>query len=253
MVSAAAIVVGLLWFQEISSSGPREWGVNVVASYPHDPSAYTQGLTIYNGEMYEGTGQYGRSTIRQVELSTGVVGRQKALRPEYFGEGITVFNNELYQLTWTSGLVFVYDLETFTLLRTYQIDGEGWGLTHDGERLILSDGSSELTFIDPGSFEVISRLPVRDADQPIDQLNELEYIRGEIWANVWFEERIARISPDTGEVLGWIDLTGLYPRAQRGYEDVLNGIAFDPESDGLFVTGKNWPRLYEIELVPGSE
>ena len=121
MVSAAAIVVGLLGFQEISSSGPTEWGVNVVASYPHDPSAYTQGLTIYNGEMYEGTGQYGRSTIRQVELSTGVVGRQKALRPEYFGEGITVFNNELYQLTWTSGLVFVYDLETFTLLRTLSL------------------------------------------------------------------------------------------------------------------------------------
>ena len=246
------MVGGFLWFQTTSNGGPREWGVNVVASYPHDPSAYTQGLTIYDGEMYEGTGQYGRSTLRRVELSTGVVERRKALRPEHFGEGIAVLNDELYQLTWKSGLAFVYDLESFALLRTFQIDGEGWGLTHDGERLILSDGSSELSFIDPASFEVIGRLSVRDAGQPVDQLNELEYIRGEIWANIWFDDRIVRISPDTGEVLGWIDLAGLYPRAQRGYEDVLNGIAFDPESERLFVTGKNWPRLYEIELVPGD-
>ena len=139
------------------------------------------------------------------------------------------------------------------MLRTFQIEGEGWGLTHDGEHLILSNGSSELVFLDPATLDVVDRVAVRDAGQPVDQLNELEFIGGEVWANIWFEDRIARISPTTGEVLGWVDLAGLYPRSQRGYEDVLNGIAFDPETDRLFVTGKNWPRLYEIELIPKNE
>lgn len=230
-----------------------EWAVSVVASYPHDPTAYTQGLTLYEGELYEGTGQYGRSTVRRVDLATGIVEQRRALRPEYFGEGITIVDDRLYQLTWKSGLGFVYELDTFALLRTFEIDGEGWGLTHDGTRLIVSNGTAELAFLDPETFDVVGRVTVLDDGQPVDQLNELEYVRGEVWANVWFDERIVRISPASGEVVGWIDLTGLYPRSQRAREDVLNGIAFDPVSERLFVTGKNWPRLYEVELVPQSD
>ena len=227
-----------------------EWSVNVIASYPHDPSAYTQGLIIHNGKMYEGTGQYGQSTVRQVDLSTGTIERRAELRYEHFGEGITVFNGELYQLTWKSGLGFVYALDTLTLLRTFRINGEGWGLTHDESSLIMSNGTSQLMFLDPKTFEIIHRLTVIDDGQPVGQLNELEFIHDEIWANIWFEERIARISPSTGEVLGWVDLSGLHPPSQRGYDDVLNGIAFDADSDRIFVTGKNWPRLFEIEVVP---
>jgi len=246
----APILAALAWLQLESRADTREWTVTVVESFPHDPAAYTQGLAIYNGQMYEGTGQYGRSSVRRVDLSTGSVERQKALRPDHFGEGITVVDDRIYQLTWKSGLGFVYELDTFQLLETFRIDGEGWGLTYDGEHLILSNGSAELEFLDLETFEVIRRVTVHDEGQSIDRLNELEYINGEVWANVWFEDRIARISPSSGEVLAWVDLSGLYPRSQRGYEDVLNGIAFDPDSDRLFVTGKNWPRLYEIELVP---
>jgi len=235
-----------------NSSEVREWSVTVVASYPHDPTAYTQGLTIYEGEMYEGTGQYGRSTVRRVDLSTGIVERWRALGPEYFGEGITILDDRLYQLTWKSGLGFIYEIETLALLETFEIDGEGWGLTHNGKHLIVSNGSSELVFLDPESHNAINRVTVLDKGEPVDRLNELEFVRGEVWANVWFDERIARISPSSGEVLGWIDLTDLYPRSERGYEDVLNGIAFDPESERLFVTGKNWPSLYEVELIPRS-
>ena len=252
-VSAAAVVAGVAWLRMTYGGDTREWAVTVVASYPHDPMAYTQGLTIYEGEMYEGTGRYGRSSVRRVDLSTGIVERRRALRPEYFGEGITILDDRLYQLTWKSGLGFIYELDTFALLRTFRIDGEGWGLTHDGEYLIVSNGSPELVFLDPETFDVVNRVTVLDAGQPVDQLNELEFVRGEVWANVWFDERIARISPSSGEVLGWIDLIGLYPRSQRGYEDVLNGIAFDPASERLFVTGKNWPRLYEVELAPQTD
>ena len=248
---AAIVLAGFVWVQ-MTANG-REWDINVVASFPHDPNAYTQGLVIHDGRMYEGTGRYGRSSVREVDLTTGNVVRQRTLRPEHFGEGIAVFDDQLYQLTWRSGLGFVYDLETLELVKTLRLEGEGWGLTHDGQNLILSNGSSELHFLDPETLAVVRRLSVRDTGRPVDQLNELEFIRGEIWANVWFEDRIARISPATGEVLGWVYLDGLYPRSQRGYEDVLNGIAFDPQTERLFVTGKNWPRLYEIELVPRSE
>ena len=200
--------------------------------------------------MYEGTGQYGRSTVRQIDFSTGRIERRTGLRYEYFGEGITVFNGELYQLTWKSGLGFVYALDTLALSRTFRVSGEGWGLTHDGSSLIMSNGTPQLMFIDPGTFEVTRQLTVTDDGRSVDKLNELEFIHDEIWANIWFEERIARISPSTGEVLGWIDLSGLHPPSQRGYDDVLNGIAFDADSERIFVTGKNWPRLYEIEVVP---
>jgi len=252
-VFAVFVLVGLVWLQTARNDNVDEWGGNVLASFPHDPSAYTQGLVIYEGRLYEGTGQYGRSSVRLVDLSTGNVERRTTLSPEYFGEGITVLDDRLYQLTWKSRLGFVYELDTLKLLKTFRLDGEGWGLTHNGEHLIVSDGSSGLQFLDPETFDVVRRLAVRDSDQRVDQLNELEFIRGEIWANVWFQDRIARISPTSGEVLSWVVLDDLYPRSQRGYEEVLNGIAFDPESERLFVTGKNWPRLYEIELIPKAE
>ncbi|MBH98510.1 MAG: glutamine cyclotransferase [Rhodospirillaceae bacterium] len=246
---AVLLIAGFAWFQATPGIDRTEWAANVVASYPHDPSAYTQGLAIHNGKLYEGTGQYGRSSVRRVDLLTGNIESRRALRFDYFGEGITVFDGELYQLTWKSGLGFVYELDTLNLLRTFRIEGEGWGLTHDEESLIMSNGTPQLAFLDPKTLEVERQITVLDNGEPVNQLNELEFIHNEIWANVWFEERIARISPSDGEVLGWIDLSGLYPRSQRGYDDVLNGIAFDSRSERLFVTGKNWPRLYEIELV----
>ena len=252
-VFALFILVGLAWVQMWPEGDANEWDANVVASFPHDPTAYTQGLAIYEGQLYEGTGQYGRSSVRRVDLSTGNIERQTTLRSEYFGEGITVFNDRLYQLTWKSRLGFVYDLETLRLLKTFRLEGEGWGLTHDGEQLIVSNGSSELQFLDPETLAVVRRVTVFDPDQRLGQLNELEFVSGEIWANIWFQDRIARISPTSGEVMGWVFLDGIYPRSQRGSEEVLNGIAFDPESEQLFVTGKNWPRLYEIELVSKNE
>jgi len=254
LAAIVAIPAGLAtWAQLASSQSTDEWVVRVTASFSHDPNAYTQGLVISDGQMYEGTGQYGASSIRKVDLTTGLVEKRSSLAPIYFGEGITILNGRLYQLTWKAGVGFVYDLETFELLRTFRIESEGWGLTHDGEHLIVSDGSSELQFLDPETFAVVRRVTVRDSGQSVERLNELEYIRGEVWANVWYEDRIVRISPADGQVLGWIDLDGLYPRSQRRTDDVLNGIAFDSERNRLFVTGKNWPRLYEIETLEKDE
>jgi len=226
--------------------------VRVVAEYPHDPKAFTQGLVIAGGQLYEGTGKEGESTLRRVELATGRVERSQSLDPIYFGEGITVFDDRIYQITWKNRTAFVYDLKTMQFLRTHRYADQGWGLTHNGEHLILSDGSSVLRFLDPNSFEVVRRVRVRGPQGPIDKLNELEFVKGELLANIWYSDRIARISPETGELLGWLDLSGLYTdRLRRGREDVLNGIAYDAEADRLFVTGKNWPRLYEI-AIPDS-
>ncbi|HLF10925.1 MAG TPA: glutaminyl-peptide cyclotransferase, partial [Gammaproteobacteria bacterium] len=237
------------WAQLDSHRGPESWTFDVVAAYPHDAAAFTQGLAIHAGRMYESTGQYGASSVRRVDVVTGRVEKQRALNERYFGEGIAVFGDRLYQLTWQNQVAIVYDLETFNVLQTFRYSGEGWGLTHDGSHLIVSDGSATLRFYDPSTFEVVKTLAVREGDQPIDQLNELEYIDGEIWSNIWYQDRIARISPSTGEVLGWIDLSSLYPRSARGAEAVLNGIAFDAAADRLFVTGKNWPQLFEIRIV----
>jgi glutamine cyclotransferase len=243
---AAALTV---WAQRHPTPGPVQWSARVVASYPHDPSAFTQGLAVHDGRLFEGTGQYGRSTIREVDLKSGRVLRSVQLNYTYFGEGITIFDERLYQLTWQSETAFVYDLESFELVETLQYGGEGWGLTHDGQALIVSDGSAALSYYDPVSFERLRSVDVHDGEEPVRLLNELEYIDGEIWANIWHEDRLARISPQTGEVLGWVDLSALNPRAQRGSEAVLNGIAYDADAERLFVTGKNWPRLFEIELV----
>jgi glutamine cyclotransferase len=247
---AAAIVIGAFaaWAQ-LAHRGPQSYGFKVVAAYPHDPNAFTQGLAVVKGRLYEGTGMYGASSIRRVNLKTGRVEKLHSIDRQYFGEGIAILGDKLYQLTWKNGLAFVYDLESFNALQTLQYSTEGWGLTHDRENLILSDGSATIRFLDPATFKVVREITVRDGDRPIGQLNELEYVDGEIWSNVWYDDRIARISPVDGTVLGWIDLSTLYPKSARGGDAVLNGIAYDADAKRIFVTGKNWPQLYEIEVV----
>ncbi len=226
-------------------------GFEIVRSWPHDPSAFTQGLVFRQGRLYEGTGLQGRSSVREVELETGVVLRQSRLEPRHFGEGIALRGNRLYQLTWRSQEGFIYDASTFERVGHFTYPTEGWGLTEDGESLIMSDGSSTLRFLDPDTFAVRRTVKVMDAGQEIPQLNELEYVRGEVYANVWMTNLIARIDPATGRVKGWIDLTGLLPQGERlGNEDVLNGIAYDAAGDRLFVTGKLWPKLFQIRVVP---
>lgn len=247
-----ALFFGILWTQlagRTSSRAPTH-RVAVVNVYPHDPQAYCQGLAYRGGFLYEGTGTYGGSSIRQVELETGKVVRQHNLADHLFGEGITLWQDELVQLTWKNRAAIVYDVETFRELRRHTYQGEGWGLTHDGRSLIMSDGTETLRFLDPRTFAVQRQLVVRDGNRRVGYLNELEYVEGEILANVWYDDRIVRISPRTGRVLGWIDLSSLYPRAERPDEDdVLNGIAYDEQQRRLFVTGKNWPRLYEIRVL----
>lgn len=229
-------------------AAPPVSGVRVVNEFPHDPRAYCQGLVFSAGSLYEGTGKYGESTLRHVELETGKVLKSIAIDRRHFGEGITILDDKIYQLTWKSHIGFIYDRETLQSLGTFRVAGEGWGLTHDGTHLILSDGTATLSFIDPKTFKVARRLLVQSQGRRVTKLNELEYIDGEIFANVWYEDHIARIDPQTGLVTGWIDLRTLMPgRTDR--EAVLNGIAHDPDKDRLFVTGKNWPKLFEIELV----
>jgi glutaminyl-peptide cyclotransferase len=219
-------------------------------TYPHDRAAFTQGLIFRDGFLWESTGQYGSSSLRQVELKTGRVLRSVPVPREFFAEGMTIFRGRVYQLTWQEGRAFVYDAKDFRRLGEFKYPGEGWGLTHDNESLVMSDGTSTLRFLDPETFAVRRAVRVTDGGRPVEQLNELEYVRGEIFANVWQEDRVARIDPRTGRVTGWIDLAGLLPEADaRGDEDVLNGIAYDEENDRLFVTGKLWPKLFEIRLV----
>lgn len=226
------------------------YGYQVVARYPHDPEAFTQGLFFHDGQLYESTGLNGRSSIRRVELKTGKVVQRREVPADYFGEGMVAWKDRLVELTWRSGLGFVYDLKSFEPLGRFDYPGEGWGLTQDGRRIIMSDGTPQLRFLDPETLKETGRVTVMDEADPIGQLNELEYMKGEVLANVWQTDLIARIDPDTGKVVGWIDLTGLLPAASRGPgTDVLNGVAYDPIGDRLFVTGKNWPTLFEIKLV----
>jgi glutamine cyclotransferase len=225
----------------------------IVNAYPHDRSAFTQGLVFESGVLYEGTGRQGYSTLRRVDLESGDVLQIRKLPDQVWGEGITIFGERIIQLTWQSGVGFVYDKNSFELLEEFHYPTEGWGITHDGERLIMSDGTSTLRFLDPETFEEIGRIEVRDKDGPVTRLNELEYVQGEIYANVWKTDHIARIAPDTGEVIGWIELAGLLSPEDRAEPvDVLNGIAYDAENDRLFVTGKLWPRLFEIETKPAD-
>jgi glutaminyl-peptide cyclotransferase len=226
---------------------------HVVKVYPHDPNAFTQGLIYLDGHLYESTGQRGHSSVRMVDLTTGRVLQSVAVPEQYFAEGLTDWGSTLVQLTWLSHVGFVYDRFSLRLLRTFKYDCEGWGLTQDGKNLIVSDGSAELRFWDPSTFREVRHINVTDHGLPVKELNELEYIHGEIYANVWHTDRIARISPATGRVLGWINLTGLLPEDQRSNsEAVLNGIAYDAGHDRLFITGKLWPKLFEIKVVPAA-
>ena len=223
----------------------------VINAYPHDPAAWTQGLVYVDGQLYEGTGGNGASTLRRVDLETGNIVQSYALPDEYFGEGITIVGERVMQLTWQSQVGFVYARDSFALLDTFRYPTEGWGLTYDGQQLIMSDGTATLRFLDPESFAEVGRIDVTDNGQAVHHLNELEYVRGEIYANVWNTDRIARIAPATGNVVGWIDLSGLLQAEdRRAPVDVLNGIAYDARQDRLFVTGKLWPRLFEIKLLP---
>ena len=220
-------------------------------TYPHDPQAFTQGLVYEDGFLYESTGLHGRSSLRKVALTSGAVLQSKSIAEEYFAEGITILEDRIIQLTWQSGTAFVYDKKTFKLLDKFQYDGEGWGITHDGTRLIMSDGTDKLRFIDPHTFAEYHSIYVLDGDTSVTNLNELEYIDGSIYANVWETTKIAIISPDTGLVTSWIDLAGLYdPKGWAADAKVPNGIARDKKNNRLFVTGKLWPNIYQIKLIP---
>jgi glutaminyl-peptide cyclotransferase len=230
---------------------PPLYTYRVLHSFPHDANAFTQGLVLIGGKLYESTGQYGQSSVRVENPQTGMVLQEISLPNKFFGEGLTDWGNTLIQLTWQENTVLVYDRNTLQLLKTLPWPKEGWGLTHDDKHLILSDGSATLYFLDPATLQIERQIVVRDRGKEIRNLNELEYVRGEIFANVWHEDRIVRIAPAAGEVLGWIDLNGLLsPVMLHGPEDVLNGIAFDASSGHLFVTGKRWPLLFEIQVIP---
>ncbi len=226
------------------------YSYNIVNTYPHDPDAFTQGLVLDDGVLYEGTGLHGQSSLRRVELETGDILQIRELSDQFFGEGIAIYGDRIIQLTWQSNIGFVYDKDSFELLQEFTYSTEGWGITHDGTRLIMSDGTSTLHFLDPDTFEEIGQVEVFDDNGPVTRLNELEYVKGEIYANVWQTDRIARIAPDTGRVVGWANLEGLLSAEDRSEPvDVLNGIAYDAQTDRLFVTGKLWPKLFEIELT----
>jgi glutaminyl-peptide cyclotransferase len=239
-------------FLLLAQRPPVEYSFQVVHAYPHDAQAFTQGLEYKDGFLYEGTGLNGRSSLRKTRLETGEVLRRVDLSPEYFGEGITLTGDEVLQITWQSRVGFVYGASDFQLRRRFSYEGEGWGLATNGREVFLSDGTSEIRVLDAKSLTEKRRIAVRDGSMPIDQLNELEFVDGEIFANVWQTDRIVRISPETGKVTGWIDLHGILGAEAPALETgaVLNGIAYDAAGKRLFVTGKLWPRVFEIRLIP---
>jgi glutamine cyclotransferase len=235
------------------SPEPDLYGYKVVNTFAHDPNAFTQGLVWENGYLYEGTGLAGRSTLRKVELESGKVVQSINLPVKYFGEGITIFKDKIIQLTYLSNVGFVYDKSTFNLLREFNYPTEGWGITHDGKRLIMSDGTPTLHFLDPQTFKEISSVDVYYNNNLLWDINELEFIDGRIYANIWQTDRIAIIEPKTGQVTGLVELGGLLTGQDRTKNvNVLNGIAYDPTSHRIFVTGKFWPKLFEIKLVPAK-
>lgn len=243
----------LLGFMVCAWAGTNQipvYGYRVVETFPHDPSAYTQGLLFHEGYLYESTGRRGRSELRKVELKSGAVVHSSKLPDNIFGEGLALLDERLYQLSWQAGEARVYSLDDFEELHRFSYLGEGWGLTAMEGLLVMSNGSSRLLFIDPKTFKTVRTLQVQSKGAPVSRLNELEYIEGEIWANVWRSDKIARIDPVTGEVTGWIDLSGLLSETSLMYRvDVLNGIAYDKMEQRIFVTGKLWPKLFQIELT----
>lgn len=226
-----------------------QWTYQIVKTYPHDREAFTQGLEYRNGFLYEGTGLHGRSTLRKVKLETGVVLQKLSLPPQYFGEGISVVGDRIVQLTWQSEVGFVWGLHDFKLQNKFTYRGEGWGLTTDGKNLYFSDGTDQIRILDGKTLTEVRRIRVRENGRPLPELNELEWVEGEVFANVWQTDRIVKINPLDGRVTGSIDLSGILPPAERAGADVLNGIAYDAAGKRLFVTGKLWPKLFEIKLV----
>ena len=245
------LAIALLLGSRSAQAAVPVYGYKVVHVYPHDTDAYTEGLFYKDGYLYESTGEAGESTVRKVVLETGKVVQRHDVPSQYFGEGIVDWKNQLVQLTWQSQLGFVYDLDNFRQLRTFAYPGEGWALTRDDRRIYMSDGSAVLRILDPETLATIGSIMVTADDEPVTNLNELEWVKGELYANVWLTNRIARIDPATGHVLGWIDLSGLLDvsKLPDPGNDVLNGIAYDARHDRLFVTGKRWPKLFEIKLV----
>jgi glutaminyl-peptide cyclotransferase len=234
----------------ISTAKTPIYTINIVNAFPHNSEAFTQGLIYWNGYLYESTGLYKQSTLRKLNIKSGKAIKKIELPDEYFGEGIAIIGGKIFQLTWKNETCFVYDLATFKQTRKFNYFGEGWGLTTDGKKLMMSNGSSEITFLDPKSFAIIRKILVHDVNRPVINLNELEYIKGEIWANIFMEDVIVRINPETGEVLGWIDLSRLYSKILKKTKmDVLNGIAYDSKNDRIFVTGKYWPKIFEIKVI----
>jgi glutamine cyclotransferase len=258
-LAAVGAVFGVTMFRSKSSEPARPTDnkpalaqrvtYEVVASYPHDPKAFLQGIVWHDGGFYESTGQYGESTLRRVEFPSGKVVKQVKLDPDLFGEGLALVDSRLIQLTWTTKLGFVYDRETFQKIREFTYQTEGWGLTSDGKDLILSDGSDQLTYLDPQNFQTVRKLRVTRDSRPVTNINELEFIEGEIWANVWHQDVILRIDPATGQVTSFLDMKGLIrPEMVSNPEAVLNGIAYDPQGKRIFVSGKLWPLVFEIRL-----
>ena len=227
-----------------------EYRLKVIHVYPHDPQSFTQGLEYHNGVLYEGTGLEGHSRLRAQHLATGIADHEVPIDPSLFGEGITVLGNRIYQLTWLGGKGFIYDAATFHRVSEFNYPGQGWGLTNDGLHLYMSDGSADIRVWDTACQE-LRRITVHDGDRQINMLNELEWIRGELWANIWQTDRIARISPADGHILGWIDASGLLkPGDVTNPDAVLNGIAYDSRHNRIFVTGKLWPKIFEVRVVP---
>ncbi|RMF37576.1 MAG: glutaminyl-peptide cyclotransferase [Planctomycetota bacterium] len=235
-----------------SDSAPTLRAV-IVREFPHDPAAFCQGLAAEGSKLYEGTGQYEHSVLRRVDLSSGTIEAEMRLAPQYFGEGVALYGDRIYQLTWKSRICFLYDKATMKYVGVLRYSGEGWGLTTDGTRMYLSDGTSTIRILDPQTFRVLDRIRVKDGRRYVDDLNELEFIDGHIWANVWYEDRIAQIDPSSGKVVAWIDCSHIYPAHQRpSREHVLNGIAYEATTGRIFITGKNWPKLYEIQVATGA-
>jgi glutamine cyclotransferase len=251
-IAVTAVVVATARSRPPAQSSTPVESYRVVKVYPHDAAAFTQGLIYRDGFLYESTGIRGQSSLRKVTLETGeVVLQRRAGLESHFAEGLAEWKGQLFQLTWQSKVAFVYDLASFAPRGTFTYSGEGWGLTHDGRRFILSDGSNRLRFFDSITFRDVGHVEVTDRGTPVTDLNELEYVNGQVWANVWHTDRIAKIAPDTGRVTGWIDLRGLMSGGFKlDPEAVLNGIAYDAPNKRLFVTGKLWPRLFEIEVIP---
>jgi len=259
LVAAAATLIILfslaayiVLHDETADNEVLNYEYTVTNAYPHDINAFTEGLVYENGFLYEGTGLYGNSTLRKVELETGEAIQLYSMSPDFFGEGITIFDDKIIQLTWLENTGFVYEKDNFELLKNFSYPSEGWGITTDGENLIMSDGTATLHFLNPETFQEIGTVEVHDASGPVTMLNELEYVKGDIYANVFEQKRIAIININNGQIKGWVDMNGLRDPDDFDLNNVLNGIAYDSDGDRLFVTGKRWTQLFEIKLVPAD-